>query len=68
MKSMLTNREVDLILSTDPASVSSSIYKWVPLMSCEVLVVLPADHPLAQEDRYLYKHLSRNTLFATILA
>lgn len=59
MKSMLANREVDLILSTDPDSFSSSIYTWVPLMSCEVLVVIPVNHPLSQETRISLQSLER---------
>lgn len=61
LKQMLANREVNLILSTDPSSFSSSIYKWVPLMSCEVLVVIPTGHPLAQEERISLRALEKES-------
>lgn len=57
LKQMLTNKEVNLILSTSPDSYSSSIYHWVPMMSCEVLVVIPSGHPLSSKSPILFQDL-----------
>lgn len=57
LKQMLTNKEVNLILSTAPDNYASSIYRWIPIMSCEVLVVIPAGHPLFEKEHILFHDL-----------
>lgn len=61
LKQMLTSREVDMILSTAPGAYAPSIYKWIPLMNCEVLVVLPATHPLARQKTVALRSLENES-------
>jgi DNA-binding transcriptional LysR family regulator len=49
LSSLLSNREVDLILSTLPGNYQNASLNWAPLMECEILVVIPEGHPLAKK-------------------
>ena len=61
LKQMLANREVDILLSTNPGAYAPSIYKWIPLMNCEVMVVLPASHPLARQKAAALRSLENES-------
>ena len=61
LKQMLTDREVDIILSTTPGAYTSSMYKWIPLMNNEVLAVLPSSHPLAHQKAVTLRSLENES-------
>lgn len=49
LKQLLHAREVSLVLSTSPDNWPASTFRWIPLISCEILAAIPAHHPLAKQ-------------------